>query len=198
MSRARPIIVDGEEKWFDRKKNHLKATADQLEYLASAEDIELDDLLDEGLLQAEVMERLRKALGHKGAPPEIEARREAKRRERQSLPECRVCKGIGNSTRHHFVNKWLMKELSNYIAYSHRSKCTIPVCVECHRDLHSKDSSDKSIVPYLNDREKNVAASLLEDLERERPRIFNLLNEGDPGVYECQLVHDYLNGLFET
>lgn len=198
MSRARPIVINGEQKWFDRKRSHLKATADQLEYLASAENIELDDLLDEGLTQAEVLERLRDALGLNGVPVEIEQRREAKRKERQKLPECRICEGIGNSTRHHFINKWIMKELHNYLAYSHRSICTIPVCVECHRDLHSKDESDKSIVPYLSEKEMQVAGSMLEDLERERPALFELLKDGDLGVYESRLVQDYIEGLFET
>lgn len=198
MSRARPIQIHDQKIWFDRKRNHVKATADQLEYLAAAEDIDIDDLLDESLIQAEVMDRLRAALGVNKVPKEVEERRELKRKERQELPECRICAGIGNSTRHHFVNRWMMKELSNYDIYSHRSKCTIPVCVECHRDLHSRDYSDKSIIPYLNDHEKMVASSILEDLSRERPRIFLLLVKGNYNVYETRLIYDYLNEEFDV
>lgn len=197
MSRARPIIIDDDIVWFDRKKNHIKATADQLEFLASAEDIEIDDLLDEGLIQAEVMERLKDALGQNGTPPEIAERRELKRKERQVQPECQICGAIGNSTRHHFVNKWMMKELGNYDAYAHRSKCTIPVCVECHRDLHWRDDQDKSIVPYLNEQQLKIAASMIEDLHQEHPKIFDLLNNGEDIVYESRLIHDYLEGRLE-
>jgi hypothetical protein len=48
MSRARQIGGI----WFDGNRKGEKATAQQLELLAAAENVQLDDLLDEGLRQA--------------------------------------------------------------------------------------------------------------------------------------------------
>jgi hypothetical protein len=62
MSRAREIGG----LWFDVQKNHEKATSEQLELLSAAENIPLDDLLDEGARQGEIIVRLRQALGEGG------------------------------------------------------------------------------------------------------------------------------------
>src|SRR5438128_2648296 len=104
MSRARPIGG----LWFDRRLAGAKATSEQLELLAASENVPIDDLLDEGLRQGEVVDRLRIALGENTVPPEIlERRREAKRLASMQ-PRCRICSAFdwecdGSITRHHFI-----------------------------------------------------------------------------------------------
>ena len=112
-------------------------------------------------------------------------------------PECRKCGAEGQSTRHHFVNRWLMLLLENYQAYAARSRCTIPLCVECHRDLHDRrDESGKSIIPFLRPHEAAFAQKLLTELREQHPKIFDLLAGGTGNVYEARLIQDYLAGEF--
>lgn len=192
MSRARPVAG----QWFDTTRNGQKATAEQLELLASAEDIDLDDLLDEGLSQGDVILRLRTALGEGQVPPEVELRKRRDAAARQVRPKCRICEKEGNSTRHHFVNRWLMRELSDYPQIGSRRLCTIPICTDDHRDLHTYNGSDKSIVPYLEPSEKKFAQKVIQQLFDEHPKIFLLLAGGDPQVYESQLIQDWIAGRF--
>src|ERR1039458_8887252 len=109
MSRARK--VGG--RWFDVNKNAHKASVEQVKLLASVQDISIDDMLDEQLSQGEVIVILRKELGEDRVPPEIEERRNRDRASRQKAPKCRICKKEGDSTKHHFVNRWILSELSN-------------------------------------------------------------------------------------
>lgn len=197
MSRARPVIINGVEHWFDTRRNNQKARADQLELLAVVEEIDLDDLLDENLSQGDVLLRIRKALGSDNIPENIEERRLEARRERQKQPECRLCGAIGNSTRHHFVNRWIMKELSIYNTFAPKRLCTIPVCIECHRDLHSRSNGPNHIFDVLTDDEKKTATILLDSLRREHQKIFDLLSEGDDAVYEACLIRDWIRGEFD-
>jgi hypothetical protein len=193
MSRAREIGG----VWFDVTRNGKKATERQLLLLAAAENIPLDDLFDEGLTQGQVIIRLRTALGEGVIPPEVIERQRARREEMRHEPECRKCGRVGHSTRHHFTNRWLMLLLENYQAYAARRLCTIPLCVECHRDLHDRrDEQDKSIVPYLKPHEAAFAQKLLTELREQHPKIFDLLAGGTGNVYEARLVQDYLAGEF--
>lgn len=197
MSRARPIELNGQKHWFDMNLNGRKATAEQLELLAAAEDITIDDLLDESLTQGQVLFRLREALHGDVIPPEVLERRRQRKLDAQKQPECRMCGKVGNSTRHHFVPRWLMRELSNYLAYSARSRCTIPLCVDCHRDLHSRNNTeDKSIWRFLTADERMFAQKMLDELRDEHPKIFDLLAAGNQWTYEGQLVGDYIAGRF--
>lgn len=206
MSRARSINHDGETFWFDTSVNGTPAKPNQLELLAAVENIDLDDLLDEGLNQGEVIDRLRCALGQGGTvviPAEIVERQRKRRENAQTQRICRAHPGNeeceGRITRHHFVTKWLMLELDNYNAYSRRDKCTIPLCVGFHRDLHMRRSdTDKSIVEYLTDEDKYWANKMLNELEEQHPKIMKLLRKGDPAVsYEAQLIRDYDAGKFD-
>lgn len=193
MSRAREIGGI----WFDVNQNGQKATGRQLSLLAAAENIPLDDLLDEGLSQGAVIRRLRDALGEGVIPPEILERQRARRAEMALEPACRKCEKTGQSTRHHFVNRWLMLLLENYSAYSARRLCTIPLCVECHRDLHHRrDDEDKSILDFLKPHEAAFAQKLLTELREQHPKIFDLLAGGTGNVYEARLIQDYLAGEF--
>lgn len=200
VSRARPIrLPDGEALWFNTRLNGRDAEVADLELLAAFEDVSLDDLLDENLTQGDLILRLREALGQGGVPPQVEMRRRSAQAERQVQPRCRFCGAEGNSTRHHFVNRWIMKELTNYDEVGARSRCTVPVCGSCHVDLHDRSSgTDKSIAAVLNEREREFACDLLERLRREHPKVFGLLAEGDAeSVYEARLVRDWLDGLFD-
>lgn len=199
MSRARPYVdpTTGEQLWFDQR---AKATPKQLELLADMEGIELDDLLDEGLTQKQVLYRLREI---EGVIPEhvLETRRaRAALQSKQSV--CRICslngwKCEGSITRHHFIPRWLMLELENYQSYASRSVCTIPVCVARHRDLHYRnDGTPKSIVPFLRDHERAFARRLMDELREQHPKIFELISSGDETTYEGQLARDYLSGEF--
>jgi hypothetical protein len=186
--------------WFDQKS---RATVEQLELLADYEDAELDDLLDEGLTQKQVLFRLRLASNTIVVPPEILERRRLRKIESQIQPTCRICaihgwECEGRITRHHFIPRWLMKELDNYVSYAARSVCTIPLCVGRHRDLHYRgDGTGKSIVPYLRDHERIFAQKLLDELKEEHPKIYELALSGEEGqVYEAQIMHDHVKGGF--
>lgn len=201
MSRARSINHDGETIWFDTSVNGAPAKPMQLELLAAVENIEIDDLLDEGLNQGAVIERLRIGLDQGVIPVEVVERQRARREAAQSQRVCRAHPGNegceGRITRHHFVTKWLMKELENYQSYARRDRCTIPLCVGFHRDLHMRNTSNKSIVEYMTDEERHFAHKMLSELEEQHPKIMNLLRGGDFMIsYEAQLVWDYDHGLF--
>lgn len=202
MSRARSITYEGQAYWFDCKKNNGPARVEDLELLASVDNIEIDDLLDEGLNQGAVITRLREVLGQGVIPPEILERARLRKIEDQKAPECRICTLDGRAcegkiTRHHFVTRWLMKELENYEAYARRDRCTIPVCMGRHRDLHMRTDENKSIVPYLNETERKFAHKMLTELEEQHPRIMDLARAGDPSVsYEARLVRDFDEGRF--
>lgn len=206
MSRARSINHNGEEHWFDTSINGAPARPNQLELLAAVQNIDLDDLLDEGLNQGEVIDQLRCALGQGGTiviPESILERQRLRREQAQSQRICRAhpnneeCEG--RITRHHFVTKWLMKELENYNSYSRRDKCTIPLCVGFHRDLHMRQAGDKSIIQYLTDEDKFWAQKMLEELEEQHPKIIRLIRRGDPEIsYEARLIRDYDEGKFEV
>src|SRR4051812_11775586 len=103
MSRAKATRTPFEAIWRDKRRDSQKATHDQLELLAAVLDVEIDDLLDEALTQAEVVERINEALG-RGIPPEVILRRDQARVERQIAPRCRnpLCLREGDSTKHHF------------------------------------------------------------------------------------------------
>jgi 5-methylcytosine-specific restriction endonuclease McrA len=200
MSRARSITLPcGNVVWFDVNKNGKVATAEQLELLATIEtDCELDDLLDEALTQGDIITRLRKALGADPIPAAVLEKRQKWRAERQTQPECRMCGKIGDSTKHHFVNKWILRELEHYQqVWADRQKNTIPLCIECHRDTHSRDNGPVSIVPFLTEREKAFANAALQALADERPKLLILIARGDDSVYEARLAKDWIEGLFE-
>jgi hypothetical protein len=199
MSRARPLAGI----WFDQKKNHQKATAEQLELLAAVEDTAIDDVLDAGLRQGEVIERLRVALGEGVVPPEVLERRRAAKILAASQPECRICSELGwecegSITRHHFVPRWLMLQLDNYVSYAARSRCTIPICIGRHRDLHLRNDEEtpKSMAQFLNERELTFAQKMLDELREQHPAIFDLISAGDSSTYESVLISDYIHGAF--
>jgi 5-methylcytosine-specific restriction endonuclease McrA len=196
MSRARPVVINGAIHFFDVKQNSRPATPEQIALLADAENIEIEELLEASLTQGEVLTRIREATG-KGEPPEVKARREERRKEQAQKPKCRICGREGNSTDHHFVNKWIMKELSNYAEYASRRICTIPLCEECHADQHRRDRGPHSIVPFLNEEEKHIANILLDTFRREHGKTFEILSEGDDEVYEARLIKDWLEGRFD-
>lgn len=200
MSRVRPIYMpDGSTIWFDTHKNGLKATDEQLELLVTVTDEDLDDLLDGGgLTQEQVIARLRDALDQGCIPPEVIEKRQKWRDQRRKAPRCRICEKEGDSTRHHFVNKWILRELEYYEQkWADRSKNCIPVCIDCHRDLHSRDNGPHSIVEFLSNEEMDFAEAALHALSEERPKLLILLARGDHSVYESQLVKDWLEGLFQ-
>lgn len=207
MSRARPIDLPGEiaeelgledsRIWFDTHQNGMQASAEQLELLVVVTGLELDDLLDADVTQGALIRHLRAALDQGCIPAEVAERQRVYREMRLNGPECRQCGVPGKSTRHHFVNKWIMKTLSNYREVGARPKCTIPLCIECHRDLHDRSSGAVSIIPHLTAGERKFASDLIERLRRERPKIFTLLSEGAPETYEARLIHDWIDGLFD-
>lgn len=196
MSRAKQY-QNGEFKvWFDYKS---VATPEQLELLADLTDQDIDDLLDAGLSQKEVARQL---FAMDGLIPEYVLEKRRKRiSEQGQKPGCRWCdpRGLeceGRSSRHHYVPRWLMLLLKDYQLYSPRSICTIPICIARHRDLHLRGGESKSIVDCLNDREKQFAQGMLDELKEQHPRVFELLAAGDENTYEGQLVQDYLVGHF--
>lgn len=201
MSRARPWTDSqtGETHWFDYRSPVAKP--EQLELLAEIEDLDLDDLLDEGLSQRQVLFRLH--AGSNLIPERVLERRKERAKRAQEEPVCRICslhgwECEGKITRHHFVPRWLMRELDTYQQYAAKSRCTIPVCVGRHRDLHYRESGiDKSIVPYLNAAEKKLVVELLSELKDKRPSIFELIAGGNTASYEYQLVRDFKRGGFE-
>lgn len=201
MSRARPIrLPNGETAWFDVTRNHEKATHDQLELLVSICDTELDDLLDENLTRGDVLIRLREALGQGDTiPADVLVRRTKFRAERQALPKCRLCKKEGDSTKHHYINKWILRELADYTRlWADRSKNCIPICIDCHQDLHSRSNGPMSIASVLTDKERRFADAALTALAEERPKLLILIARGDDSVYEARLVKDWIAGLFNV
>lgn len=197
MSRARDYIDPrtGETIWFDVKNR--KPTDTQLELLSLVERCDLDDLLDEHLTQAEVHNRLYASLREQMIPKRVLERRDRFRAARQKQPNCCICGKEGDSTRHHFVNKWILRELSAYQQrWSSRSKNTIPVCIDCHRDLHMRDNGPVSIAEYLNEDQKAFAEAALTALAEERPKLLILIARGDDSVYEARLVKDWIEGHF--
>lgn len=204
MSRARPIeFPDGTTIWFDQNRNGQKATPNQLAWLAAAENVPIDSLLDEGLSQGQVLFRLRQALEPGTIPLDIIERRRKAREEAKRQPACRICTTLdlecdGEITRHHFIPRWMMLELENYEAYAARSKCTIPICIGRHRDLHLDDDLEtpKSIAQFMTDDERKFAQRMLEELEWQHPAMFKFIRQGGKGTYEQQLLEDYDADLF--
>jgi hypothetical protein len=198
MSRARDWThpVTGEVFWFDA---YDAATVKQLEVLAEMENADIDDLLDERLSARTVLWRLNHNSGL--IPHEIIEQRKARVLNQQRPLICRYhddstnCEGA--ITRHHFVPRWLMLELPDYINYAPRSYCTIPACVGWHRTLHLRDGqTNKSIAPYLTEAECNIADHLIESLKDVRPVLFDLIAHGDDTSYEYTLINDWLEGRF--
>lgn len=198
MSRAKPIKLPwGEVKWFDRTKDHLIAPGWQIELLALIENKDLDDLLDESLTRGDIYLRLYTALHGNPVPAEVLERRDRWRSSRQKQPNCRLCGRQGDSTKHHFVNKWILRELSRYSSkWSDRNKNTIPVCIDCHRDLHSRDGGEKSIAHVLISEEKKFVDDALQALADERPKLLILIARGNDDVYESRLVKDWISGRY--
>lgn len=188
---------------FDKKASHKKATPEQLETLAAAENVPLDDLLDEGLNQGQVRERLTKIFHANVIPPEVIERRRIAKELAALEPECRICSQLGwecdgRITRHHFIPRWMMLMLENYVAYAARVRCTIPVCVGRHRDLHLRGDTDtpKSIAQFLSDHERAFAAKMLTEFREQHPKVFDLIAGGDESTYEYQLIRDFNLGRF--
>lgn len=186
---------------FDKKASHLKATVVQLETLAAAENIPLDDLLDEGLNQGEVRRRMTDIFHGDVIPAEVLERRRAMKELAATQPECRICSALGwecegSITRHHFIPRWMMLLLENYSAYAARVKCTIPVCVGRHRDLHIRgdEQTPKSIAQFLKAHEREFAQKMLDEFKDQHPGIFDLIAGGDGSTYEYQLIRDYMLG----
>jgi cytochrome c553 len=195
MSRARPIAGH----WFDIQKNGQKATVEQLELLATVEGTDFDDFLErQPLTQGDVVKRLRENLGQT-IPEEVFLRRQKWREERQHEKACRLCGTEGDSTRHHFVNRWMLLRLKDYQRkWADRRDNCIPVCLRCHRNLHSRNGVAHSIVPHLNDQERAFAQKALIALKEEQPGLFIWIAEGTDRVYETRLVRDYLEGKFNV
>lgn len=193
MSRARPVAGF----WFDTKRNGEKAKAEHIELLVAVERLDLDDFLDEHPSQGEVIERLRNALGENGIPDDVLERREQWRQERLILPKCRICGEEGNSTKHHFVNKWILKELNEYSwRWADRRYNCIPVCIKCHRNLHLRSSGPASVVEYLTDKERAFAQAALTALSEQQPKLLIFIACGDDSVYESRLIKDWIHGKF--
>lgn len=202
MSRVRPIKFNNETHWFDTRKNNDQATVGQLELLADVMQVSLDDLLDESLTQADVLNRIRDLISPDAVPSHVMEARRARRAAQAKESVCRICtvEGLeceGGITRHHFIPRWLMLELENYTAYAARSKCTIPVCLGRHRDLHSRtNGTPKSIGAYLTVDERKFAQKMMDELKEQHPHIFDLIVAGDEDYYESQLMLDYQKGVF--
>lgn len=199
MSRARYIDLNEEDRvWFDTRLNGERARTDHLELLALVEDIDLDDLLDGHVTQRDVIHRLRDALGQNTIPDEVFTRREEWRAARRIAPKCRICDAKENSTKHHFINKWILRELKEYAKkWSDRTINTIPICLDCHRDLHMRTGPAKSIVEYLTSSEREFAYAALDALCEQAPKLALILARGDDSVYESRLLKDFILGLFD-
>lgn len=198
MSRARPIEINGEKFWFDTSRNNEKATDKQIELLATVEQVDLEDLLESVVTQGEVLRRLREALGTTPViPHDVLVRRQKWRKQRSEQPCCRMCSKVGDSTKHHFVNRWILKELDSYERlWADRKLNCIPLCIDCHRDLHERNDVPISIVPYLTDAEKEYAGRALTAFAEQRPKVFILVAKGT--AYESQLLRDWLAGEFDV
>lgn len=198
MSRARDWThpITGEVYWFDAYDS--QATVEQLEALAEMEGSDIDDLLDARLSTRAVLYRLNDSSGL--IPLDIIEAKKARSLRTQQPLICRRHENPedceGSITRHHFVPRWLMLELPDYINYAPRSYCTIPACVGWHRSLHLRDGEDKSIVTHLTEAERDIADHLIESLKEVRPVLFNLIAQGDDNSYEYQLIHDWQEGKF--
>jgi hypothetical protein len=197
-SRSRSITIDGRQHWFDVKSGD-RATATQLELLATVEQVDLDDLLESNLSQAECLRRLRDALGIDYLVPlDVAEKRQKWRKARASAPICRICSKHGDSTKHHFVNKWMLRELEHYTQrWSNRRDNCIPVCIDCHRDLHDRSNGSRSIAEFLSPEEKDFASRALQELADEHPKLIILLARGDDSVYEARLIKDWFQGLLD-
>src|SRR3982751_2604372 len=114
MSRARSIVIDGVEHWFDTSLDGQPAQAEQLELLIDATGVELDEILDADLTQGQCILAIREALHGNVVPPEVMERKRQRRAAQARRPECRICKVEGKSTKHHFIPRWIMRELENY------------------------------------------------------------------------------------
>lgn len=194
-----PVKINGEPIWFNTANSHKQATDKQLELLAIVENVDLEDLLESAITQAEVLTRLQKAFGTNVIPHEVLLKRQKWRNQRSTAPNCRICDKIGDSTRHHFVNKWILKELDQYESlWSNRSVNCIPVCIDCHRDLHARNGPAHSIASKLTPAEKDFANRALTALSEQRPKLLILLGKGDNEVYESRLIKDWFEGLFEV
>lgn len=204
MSRARPIeLPDGSRIWIDTNRNgekfHEAVTDETLELLSTVEDIDLDDLIDANFNQGEAIERIRKALGQDFVPESVIRQRDKRRQERRTQPVCRICGKVGDSTKHHFVNKWMLRELDRYASlWADRSENCIPLCIKCHRKIHSRNNGAHSIVPYLTDDEKKYAERALTALSEQHPKIIILVGKGDESVYESCLIKDWFLGQFQV
>lgn len=202
MSKAKSYIKkNGDVLWFN-KDGITSATLEHLEALAEIEEEgDLDEVLEEELSQKEVLRRIH--IAEEMIPFDVLQKRKEKWLAKREPVVCRICSGKGDEcegvmTRHHFVPRWLMRELSHYSMYAARSKCTIPICLGTHRRLHLRDGTPKSIYNYLNLEEKNLVNKMISSLIRERPAIFELLLGGDSTSYESQLVYDYLANRFAS
>jgi hypothetical protein len=204
LSRARPIeLPDGDKAWFDTSRNgeplEEAVSAETLDLLATIEHVDLDDLLDSALTQGEAIARIRKALGQERIPESIIERRDQIRQERQRQPKCRKCGAKGNSTKHHFVNKWILRELQGYAQFwADRQRNCIPLCVECHQNIHSRKNGPNSVVDLLNDTEKQFVEEALQALSEQHPKLLLLIARGDDSVYESRLAKDWIEGRFKT
>lgn len=192
MSRARKVAG----RWWDMNENGSRATLSMIELLASVEDSEFEELLEANLTQGDVVLRLRVALGEGDVPESVSERREARKEWRKTQRECRKCGKHGDSTRHHFFNKWMMKEISDYPQFS-RDRCTIPLCRTCHSQLHSRKRGNKSVVTLLTPEERDVAERLSSKLYYERPRLWRTVAGGEDNVYESRFLRDWLMGRFD-
>lgn len=199
MSRARDIVLpDGEKVWFDVHLNGRIATDAQIELLTSVLNEDLDDLLDANFTQGEVIVKLREELGQGAIPPAVVERRRVWRAQRLILPACRLCHKEGDSTKHHFVPKFMLRELEKYAQkWADRRICTFPACIHCHRKLHSRDDSEKSIASLLDDGEKEFAQAALSAFIEEHPRMAWIITTGDIEVYETRLMRDFVEGRFK-
>lgn len=199
MSRARSIQINGNSHWFDMNKNNLQATDEQLELLTMLEEADFDELLESSITQGDVLARLRSALGQNPIPYEVLRRRQEWRKARQQQPECRLCGKTGDSTKHHFINKWILRELSGYARkWANRQDNCIPLCIHCHRELHSRDGESKSIAHLLTEKEKDFADRALTQLSEERPKLMLLIARGSDNVYEARLIKDWIEGHFSS
>jgi len=108
-----------------------------------------------------------------------------------------MCGREGDSTKHHFINKWILRELEFYATkWADRSKNCIPLCLDCHRKIHSRSEDTGSIVPLLNKEERAFAEGALKALAEERPKLLILIGRGSPEVYETRLILDWMEGKF--
>lgn len=209
MSRARHIGLDcshsqdnpclNPHHWFNISESHHKATDEQLELLASVENVDIEDLLEASITQAECLKRLREALGQIPEIPEVVRKRRDKFREqRRAAPPCRICGKEGDSTKHHFVNRWILRELESYERlWANRRENCIPVCIDCHRDLHDRNGTPKSIAHLLTEQEKAFADRALTALSEQRPKLLILIGRGSSSVYEARLIKDWMEGKLE-